>query len=158
MNKMKRNVLWSVVGLFGVAAFVPTAEAGGRCPAGKGGCSIGNAASEVQSPAAAGAKTLTAPTETYYATQPSIAPIDSKPLGQTYGRWAAEWWQWALGVPAGKNPILDTTGQFCDQRQVGEVWFLAGAPAVARQATERLTEATGADADAVNKKVSNRAN
>jgi hypothetical protein len=38
------------------------------------------------------------------------------------------------------------------------VWFLAGAPAVARQATERLTEATGADADAVNKKVSNRAN
>ena len=56
-----------------------------------------------------------------------IAPSQTEPAGQTYGRWAAEWWQWALGVPAAENPLTDTTGQFCDQRQVGDVWFLAGA-------------------------------
>ena len=58
--------------------------------------------------------------------KPVIAPIDSKPAGQTYGRWAAEWWQWALGIPAAGNPLLDTTGDHCAERQVDEVWFLAG--------------------------------
>jgi hypothetical protein len=57
---------------------------------------------------------------------PLVAPIDSKPGGQTYGRWAAEWWQWALGIPAVSNPLTDITGEFCDQRQVDKVWFLAG--------------------------------
>lgn len=57
---------------------------------------------------------------------PRIAPIRSRPEGQTYGRWAAEWWQWALGVPADVNPGIDDNGEFCDQRQVGDVWFLAG--------------------------------
>jgi len=56
-----------------------------------------------------------------------IAPIYTMPGGQTYGRWAAEWWQWALGVPAATNPLLDLTGANCAQRQVGDVWFLAGA-------------------------------
>jgi hypothetical protein len=60
------------------------------------------------------------------APRPLIAPIWTKPGGQTYGRWAAEWWQWALGVPAAVNPILDTTGKDCAQRQVDKVWFLAG--------------------------------
>ena len=55
-----------------------------------------------------------------------IAPIGTEPAGQTYGRWAAEWWQWALGIPAATNPILDTTGAHCAQRQVDKVWFLAG--------------------------------
>jgi hypothetical protein len=57
---------------------------------------------------------------------PRIAPIHTKPAGQTYGRWAAEWWQWALGVPAAVNPLTDTTGEHCAQRQVDDVWFLAG--------------------------------
>jgi hypothetical protein len=60
------------------------------------------------------------------ANPPRVAPIFSKPGGQTYGRWAAEWWQWALGVPAATNPLLDTTGEQCAQRQVDDVWFLAG--------------------------------
>jgi len=55
-----------------------------------------------------------------------IAPISSTPEGQTYGRWAAEWWQWAEGVPADVNPVTDTTGDHCAQRQVDNVWFLAG--------------------------------
>jgi hypothetical protein len=50
-----------------------------------------------------------------------IAPIHTKPAGQTYGRWAAEWWQWALGIPGAVNPLTDTTGQHCAQRQVDEV-------------------------------------
>jgi hypothetical protein len=57
---------------------------------------------------------------------PRIAPIPTSPAGQTYGRWAAAWWQWAIGIPAAVNPILDTTGENCAQRQVDEVWFLAG--------------------------------
>ena len=35
--------------------------------------------------------------------RPRIARIDAKPQGQTYGRWAAEWWQWALGIPNAVN-------------------------------------------------------
>ena len=58
--------------------------------------------------------------------RPRIAPIHTKPAGQTYGRWATEWWQWALGVPAAVNPLTDTTGEHCTQRQVDQVWFLAG--------------------------------
>jgi hypothetical protein len=57
---------------------------------------------------------------------PCIAPIVTKPAGQTYGRWAAEWWQWALGIPGAMNPLTHTTGEHCTQRQVDEVWFLAG--------------------------------
>lgn len=60
------------------------------------------------------------------AADPLIAPIQSTPEGQTYGRWAVEWWQWALGTPAAVNPLTDTTGENCAQRQVGNVWFLAG--------------------------------
>ena len=56
-----------------------------------------------------------------------IAPIQTEPEGQTYGRWAAELWQWALGSPeATVNPVADPTGEFCAQRQVDKVWFLAG--------------------------------
>src|SRR5262245_58525485 len=55
-----------------------------------------------------------------------IASIETVPAGQTYGRWAAEWWEWALGIPAATNPLLDTTGENCAQRQVDKVWFLAG--------------------------------
>jgi hypothetical protein len=55
-----------------------------------------------------------------------VAPIDSNPDGQTYGRWAAAWYTWALEIPAPENPLADTTGQNCAQRQVDKVWFLGG--------------------------------
>jgi hypothetical protein len=58
--------------------------------------------------------------------QPIVASIDSVPEGQTYGRWAALWQEWAVGIPAAENPVSDTTGQYCRQRQVDRVWFLAG--------------------------------
>jgi len=50
----------------------------------------------------------------------------TKPYGQTYGEWAAQWWKWALSFPADENPMLDPTGAFGDQGQSGPVWFLAG--------------------------------
>jgi hypothetical protein len=39
---------------------------------------------------------------------------------------SAEWWQWALSIPASVNPQLDTTGEDAVVGQRGEVWFLAG--------------------------------
>jgi hypothetical protein len=57
---------------------------------------------------------------------PPIAPIIPPADGQTYGRWAAAWYQWALEIPVPENPVLDMTGANCSQRQVDEVWFLAG--------------------------------
>lgn len=57
---------------------------------------------------------------------PHVAQIHTKPAGQSYGRWAAEWWQWVLGIPGAVNPLTDTTGEHCAQRQVDSVWFLAG--------------------------------
>ena len=56
----------------------------------------------------------------------SIASVQSTPEDQTYGHWAVQWFQWAYGAPAAVNPVLDTTGANCGQRQVGYVWFLAG--------------------------------
>jgi len=53
-----------------------------------------------------------------------------KAYGKTYGEWSARWWQWVRSIPAGTNPLLDTTGAYCDEGQLafgnGNVWFLAG--------------------------------
>jgi hypothetical protein len=57
---------------------------------------------------------------------PGILPINSTPHGQTYGQWAAAWWQWALSIPEAQNPVADTTGAFSGVGQSGPVWFLAG--------------------------------
>jgi hypothetical protein len=57
---------------------------------------------------------------------PEIAPSSSKPGGQTYGRWAATWQVWAQGVPLATSPLTDLSGENCGERQVDEVWFLAG--------------------------------
>lgn len=57
---------------------------------------------------------------------PGIIPPHAKPNDKAYGEWAAAWWQWALSIPADRNPLLDPTGQFCDEGQSGPVWFYAG--------------------------------
>ncbi len=59
--------------------------------------------------------------------QPRVLPPTAHPHGQSYGAWAAQWWQWALGQPVAVNPVLDETGEHCAQGQEGNVWFLAGA-------------------------------
>jgi hypothetical protein len=53
---------------------------------------------------------------------PSNALADAEPkvLGKTIGEWSVKWWQWALEIPASKNPMLDGD---CEQGQQGPVWF-----------------------------------
>jgi hypothetical protein len=41
-------------------------------------------------------------------------------------RLSAQWWEWAISIPASHNPMLDATGVDCVVGQRGPVWFLAG--------------------------------
>ncbi len=55
----------------------------------------------------------------------------------------ADFWQWALTQPAATNPLLDTTGQFCDVGQNGRHWFLAGSLFSPEPITRTCEVATG---------------
>lgn len=44
--------------------------------------------------------------------------------GLTYGEWSAEWWRWAINIPADAHPFFDPAA--CDRGQRGPVWFLSG--------------------------------
>lgn len=57
---------------------------------------------------------------------PGVLPPQSNPHGKTYGEWAAAWWQWVLSIPADRNPLTDSTGEFAGEGQDGPVWFVAG--------------------------------
>jgi hypothetical protein len=70
--------------------------------------------------------TITATPAVAKNSNPGVLPPGSTPKGLTYGEWSAQWWQWALGILAEMNPLLDGTGEFCDVDQSGSVWFLAG--------------------------------
>jgi hypothetical protein len=60
------------------------------------------------------------------ADNPGVLPPQSHPHGKSYGEWGAAWWQWVLGLPVDKNPIMDPDGRFGALGQSGSVWFLAG--------------------------------
>jgi hypothetical protein len=55
-----------------------------------------------------------------------VLPVDAVVHGNTYGEWAARWWQWMLSIPGPVNPNVDPNGENCGQEQAGPVWFLAG--------------------------------
>ena len=57
---------------------------------------------------------------------PGILPPHAQPYGESYGQWAADWWTWALFIPAEINPLNDTNGAYAAVGQHGPVWFLAG--------------------------------
>jgi hypothetical protein len=57
---------------------------------------------------------------------PGVAPLASRPLGQSYADWAVAWWKWIDSIPYAVNPLQDHTGQDCAEDQSGQVWFLAG--------------------------------
>ena len=57
---------------------------------------------------------------------PGVLPPNSHPHGRSYSEWAEAWWQWALSIPADRNPLFDQTGANAAQGQSGSVWFLAG--------------------------------
>ena len=58
-----------------------------------------------------------------FATGPAVAGNHGQDALDDLG---AQWWQWALSIPAPINPINDTTGANCFVGQRGPVWFLAG--------------------------------
>jgi hypothetical protein len=59
---------------------------------------------------------------------------DSSYSGLTYGQWTVKWWQWAVSIPAGKNPLLDDRGVNVSMNQPRQdVWFLAGVWAQQKQ-------------------------
>lgn len=45
-------------------------------------------------------------------------------LSQT--EWSRAWWQWAGSFDDDESPVADETGELCDLKQRGPVWFLAG--------------------------------
>ena len=57
---------------------------------------------------------------------PAVFLPGSSPYGVSYKEWSARWWQWGLSIPTSTNPILDDSGDFCNQHQSGQVWYLAG--------------------------------
>ncbi len=59
---------------------------------------------------------------------PGIAPPNSNPLGASYARWGAAWWQWVFSLHANvpRNPLLATGAVDCSYGQLGQVWFLTG--------------------------------
>jgi hypothetical protein len=58
----------------------------------------------------------------------AAAPAAAQQLGSndSLKELSAQWWQWALSIPAATNPVYDTNGQYCMVGQRGPVWFLAG--------------------------------
>jgi hypothetical protein len=55
---------------------------------------------------------------------PSVLPPQSKAYGKSYGEWSILFWQWAMSIPADRSPVIDPTGEFCDEGQSGPVWFV----------------------------------
>lgn len=57
----------------------------------------------------------------------NVVPVDSVYLGKTYEQWSEKWWQWAVSIPAPKNPLVAPSGYYdASIGQSGNVWFLAG--------------------------------
>lgn len=55
-----------------------------------------------------------------------IVPPQQRVDGLTQAEWSRAWWQWAGSFRRDQSPIADRTGELCDQKQKGNVWFLAG--------------------------------
>jgi hypothetical protein len=54
-----------------------------------------------------------------------VAP-EVKVAGRSQNEWGDRWWQWAFSFGADDSPVADTTGENCQLKQEGDVWFLAG--------------------------------
>lgn len=53
-----------------------------------------------------------------------IYDLHSKPFNISYVDWTEKWWQWTYSIPWNKNPSYDDTGEYCEENQLGPVWFL----------------------------------
>ncbi|MCW7537008.1 hypothetical protein OOT46_03955 [Aquabacterium sp. A7-Y] len=55
-----------------------------------------------------------------------VLPADEPVGGLSQAEWSRAWWQWAGSFERSESPVADTTGELCDRKQSGAVWFLAG--------------------------------
>jgi hypothetical protein len=55
----------------------------------------------------------------------------------------AQWWQYAISVPASVNPLTDPTGDHCMVGQRDPIWFLAGTFPVGKTVTRTCTVPAG---------------
>ena len=53
-----------------------------------------------------------------------ILPPDSRVDGKTHTEWATSWTQWLLSIPSDRSPATDPDGQYCQEGQSGQVFFL----------------------------------
>jgi hypothetical protein len=59
--------------------------------------------------------------------EPLFFRAESKPYGQTYGRWTVNWWRWFLSTPKPINPVFDSIGEYSHINQpLADVWYLIG--------------------------------
>jgi hypothetical protein len=77
------------------------------------------------------------------ASNPGVAPPNSKPRGISYSEWSVRWWQWAYGLPVTDHPLFDETGVNAARGQSGQVWFLGGVFNVSGTATREITVPSG---------------
>lgn len=55
-----------------------------------------------------------------------ILPPNEKVSGISQSEWSAAWWQWAGSFDRSESPVADSSGERCQLKQSGPVWFLAG--------------------------------
>ncbi|HET7403517.1 MAG TPA: hypothetical protein VFJ62_17095 [Usitatibacter sp.] len=55
-----------------------------------------------------------------------LVPLNVPVEDRTQEMWSARWWMWAASFRNGTGPISDLTGDYCNMRQEGGVFFLAG--------------------------------
>jgi hypothetical protein len=55
-----------------------------------------------------------------------IVPPDARVAGMLQSEWSKMWWQWAGSFDRSESPVADVTGERCNLKQSGPVWFLAG--------------------------------
>ena len=51
---------------------------------------------------------------------------NSRPHGLTYGAWTVKWWKWCFSIERDRNPTIDATGIYANEKQSRPTWFLAG--------------------------------
>lgn len=55
-----------------------------------------------------------------------LIPPQAKFRGDSYGEYAADWWQWVLAIPFDENPLFDETGENAANGQNANVFYLTG--------------------------------
>ena len=53
-------------------------------------------------------------------------PAGSSPYGVTFGAWTVRWWKWCFSIDRNRNPTIDKTGIYANEKQSKPTWFLAG--------------------------------